>query len=180
MHMIESTTVQAGDRLHSPLIKAIFHHSSQVGPGATESTCNCFVQHQNQSQTNYLHQWFNHQGLHPLQPNIIHRAVQVVDLPSILHIQVVQLSGLKSTSNSSEHQRKHTTLGCERRSSHHTNHTSAPVDVVEEISHKSPSLLTGRQQLSQQVGLIFMSADIASPPFVIGHSLTDKMECNAL
>jgi hypothetical protein len=71
------------------------------------------------------------------------------------------------------------TLGCERRS-HKTNHTSAPVDVVEEISHKSPSLLTGRQQLGEQIGLIFMSVDITSPLFVIGHTLTDKVECDAL
>jgi hypothetical protein len=67
-----------------------------------------------------------------------------------------------------------------KRSLPKTNHTSAPVDVVEEISHKSPSLLTGRQQLSQQIGLIFMSVDIASPLFVIGHALTDKVVCNAL
>jgi hypothetical protein len=179
--MIESKTVQAGDRVHSPLIKVIFHHSSQVGSGATESACHCLVQYQNQSQTNHLHQWFNHQGSHPLQPNIMHRVVQVIYLPSILHIQVVQPSGLTSTSNSSEHQRENTpTLGCERHSSHKTNHTSAPVDVVEEISHKSSSLLVGGQKLSQQVGLIFMSADITSPPFVIGHALTDKSVCNAL
>jgi hypothetical protein len=72
------------------------------------------------------------------------------------------------------------TLGCERRSSHKTNQISAPVDVVEEISHKSPSLLTDKQQLSQHIGLIFISVDITSPPFVIGHSLTDKVVRNAL
>jgi hypothetical protein len=72
------------------------------------------------------------------------------------------------------------THGCERHSSHKTNHTSAPVDMVEKISHKSPSLLTGRQQLSQQIGLIFMSADITNHPFVIGHALTDKVVRNTL
>jgi hypothetical protein len=56
---------RARDR--GPLFKAIFHHSSQVGSGATESTCHCFVQHQDQSQNNYVHQWFNRQGLHPLR-----------------------------------------------------------------------------------------------------------------
>jgi hypothetical protein len=50
-----------------PLFKAILHHSSQVGSGATESTCHYFVQHQDQSQNNYVHQWYNRQGLHPLR-----------------------------------------------------------------------------------------------------------------
>jgi hypothetical protein len=71
------------------------------------------------------------------------------------------------------------TLGCERHSSYKANHT-CPLHVVEEISHKSPFLLTGRQQVSQQLDFIFMSVDINSPPFGIGHAHTDKMVCNAL
>jgi hypothetical protein len=57
---------------------------------------------------------------------------------------------------------------------------SFPVDVVEEISHKSPSLLTGRQQLGQQISLILMCVDIACPPFIFGNALTDKVVCNTL
>jgi hypothetical protein len=68
-------------------------------------------------------------------------------------------------------------LECERHSSHKTTHTIFPVDVVEEISHKYPSILTGRQQLGQQISLIFMCADIAGPPFVIGHGQSG-MQCS--
>jgi hypothetical protein len=126
-----------------PTCKAMFHHSSQVGSGTTESTCHCF-------HPLCTSKWFNHLGLHPLQAQV---SIKEKNTP---------------------------TLGYEGHSSQKTNHTSAPVHVVEEISHKSPTLLAGRQQLSQQVGLIFMSADITSPPFVIGHSTTDKVVCNAL
>jgi hypothetical protein len=61
--------------------------------------------------------------------------------------------------------------------SHKTSHISALVGVVEETFHKSPSLFTGRQKLSPQIGLIFMSVDLTSPPFVIGHTfiLGDKV-----
>jgi hypothetical protein len=75
-----------------------------------------------------------------------------------------------------QHNRKNTpTHGCEKFSDH-----SAPVDVVEEIPHKSPSLLTGRQQLGQQISFIVMCVDIACPPFVFGHAFADKMVCNTL
>jgi hypothetical protein len=107
----------------------------------------------------------------------IAEVVQITDLPSTLHIEVVQPSDFTSTSNTSEHQRKHTRTGMWKTQLTQINHTSAPVDVVEEISHKSPSLLTGGQQLSQQIGLIFMSVDITSPPFVNVHALTDKVVC---
>jgi hypothetical protein len=58
------------------LIEAIFHHSSQVASGATESTCHCIMQHQKQSQTNYSLQWINHQGLHPLQSHIMQKVIR--------------------------------------------------------------------------------------------------------
>jgi hypothetical protein len=41
----------------------------------------------------------------------IAEVVQVIDLPSTLHIEVVQPSEFTSTSNTSEHQRKHTHTG---------------------------------------------------------------------
>jgi hypothetical protein len=117
---------RARDRV--PLFEAIFHHSSQVGSGATESTCHCFVQHQDQSQNNYLLQWFkrqglhplrwfnhqglhplqstqcfHHQGLHPLQSTYCRKWYRSRSFHPSLHIEVVKPIRLTSTSNTCEH-----------------------------------------------------------------------------
>jgi hypothetical protein len=89
-----------------PVIKAIFYHSSQVGSGATESTCHCLVQHQDQSQNSHLH-LVQPSGSTSTETNIMQTVVQVTDLPSTVHIEVVQPSGFTSTSNTIERQTKH-------------------------------------------------------------------------
>jgi hypothetical protein len=119
----------------------------------------------------------NGSGITPPEPSILQKVVQVTDFSSNSAHRSGQQIWLSTTSNTCEHTHPRWDV---KDSSRKPNHTSAPVDVVEEISYESPSLFTGRQQLSQQIGLVYMSDDITSPPFVIGHSLKDKMVCNAL
>ena len=119
-----------------------------------------------------------------------------------IHTKEVDIhSGIKHTHKGCESTLniKHTHTGCEPHKTHHrgcethnintptrdvkeqqTNHTSRPVDVVEEISDKSPSLLPKWELLRQKVRLIVMSIDVTGTPFTPSHTFPDKVIGNAL
>ena len=55
-----------------------------------------------------------------------------------------------------------------------------PEDVVEEIPHKSPTLLPSWECLRQQVGLILMRIHIGSAPLTSSNTLSYKVIGNTL
>ena len=52
--------------------------------------------------------------------------------------------------------------------------------MMQQIPYKSLSLLAVRQQLGQQISLIFMSVHISCPPFVSCRTFSHEMVCNTL
>lgn len=94
----------------------------------------------------------------------------------LLHSQVVQPSGFTSTSHTSEHHGKHPHTGMwKTQLTQYYLHLSSCRSGGEDSSQIPFSF--HRQETAWSTN---QPQDIASPPFIIDHALTDKVICNAL